>query len=251
MSDETQMSVHVEAPSVPAAEPPVPAGNQPQAVSDDPATIAFEALREEMALVRRAVSGLTAERTASAIPDYSETLGKILHSNAITSKNMRILAELPALRLTPEIIGHQIDDAAQASRRADHAILEEARAALHKAAQELSAHQRSARTAEDRRRRLFAAGTGGILAGILLWGLLSGPIVRAAPASWHWPERMAANILAMDEQTAGAHLIATASPVLWRDILLGNRIVNTNRETLKACQNGKAKTSKRCMIAPP
>ena len=46
----------------------------------DPATLAFEALREEVGLVRRAVAGLSAERAANETPDYSETLGKILRA---------------------------------------------------------------------------------------------------------------------------------------------------------------------------
>ena len=53
------------------AETPEPM--QPQAEAD-PATLAFEALREEVALVRRAVAGLAAERAAIEIPDYSEEL---------------------------------------------------------------------------------------------------------------------------------------------------------------------------------
>ena len=53
---------------------------QPQAEAD-PATLAFEALREEVALVRRAVAGLAAERTSIEIPDYSETLGQIMRAS--------------------------------------------------------------------------------------------------------------------------------------------------------------------------
>ena len=43
----------------------------------DPAAKAFEALREEVALARRAVAGLAAERASIEIPDYSATLGEI------------------------------------------------------------------------------------------------------------------------------------------------------------------------------
>ena len=47
------------------AETPEPMQRQPEA---DPATLAFEALREEVALVRRAVAGLAAERASIEIP---------------------------------------------------------------------------------------------------------------------------------------------------------------------------------------
>ena len=48
------------------AETPEPM--QPQADAD-PATLAFEALREEVALGRRAVAGLSAERASIEIPE--------------------------------------------------------------------------------------------------------------------------------------------------------------------------------------
>ena len=43
----------------------------------DPAAVAFEAMRSELALLRRAVEGLAVERGAADVPDYSETLGVI------------------------------------------------------------------------------------------------------------------------------------------------------------------------------
>ena len=62
----------------------------------DPATLAFEALREEVALVRRAVAGLSAERASIEIPDYSETLGQIMRASAATAQNLKALAEITA-----------------------------------------------------------------------------------------------------------------------------------------------------------
>ena len=38
---------------------------------------AFEAMRGELALLRRAVEGLAAERGAIDVPDYTETLGRM------------------------------------------------------------------------------------------------------------------------------------------------------------------------------
>jgi hypothetical protein len=64
----------------------------------DPATLAFEALREEVALVRRAVAGLAAERASIDFPDYSETLGQIMRASSAIRQSVKALAEMPALR---------------------------------------------------------------------------------------------------------------------------------------------------------
>lgn len=237
MSDEKQASGNNEAPQEPS--------------SNDPATAAFDALREEVVQLRSAVAGLAAERSATAIPDYSETLGKILQASVFAARQIKALVELPALRLTPEAMSREIAAAAEAARHSDHAALAEARSSLRNVTQDLRALIQSARTAEDQRVWLLVTGICGVVAGIVLWAFLSGPLVRAAPASWHWPERMAANILAMDEKTAGSHLIEAASPELWQDILLGDHIVVANRDTLSKCQREKAKLPKRCIIILP
>jgi hypothetical protein len=41
----------------------------------DEAAVAFEELRREIALMRRAVTALSAEHASIKIPDYSQTLG--------------------------------------------------------------------------------------------------------------------------------------------------------------------------------
>ena len=76
-----------------------------------------------------------------------------------------------------------------------------------------------------------------------------GPAVRAMPENWHWPERIAANIVRMDQEAAGARLIAIAAPDRWRDIVLGYRIVSDNRDAIAQCK--KASTNKRESVRCP
>ena len=64
-----------------------PESMQPHA-GPDPAPLAFEALRGEVALVRRAVAGLAAERASIDIPDYSETLGQIIRVSSATGQGV-------------------------------------------------------------------------------------------------------------------------------------------------------------------
>jgi hypothetical protein len=74
------------------AETPEPV---PAHADADPATLVFEALRTEVALVRRAVAGLSAERASIEIPHYSETLGQIMRASAATAQNLKALAVRP------------------------------------------------------------------------------------------------------------------------------------------------------------
>ena len=226
-----------------------PESMQPQAEAD-PATLGFEALREEVALVRRAVAGLAAERASIEIPDYSETLGQIMRASSATRQSVKALAEMPALRLSAKDWSHDIATAAQEARRSDQQAFAEARHGFERMAAEMAAHLRSARSAERQRQWLIWTTAGGIVAGMLLLAIIVGPVVRAMPESWHWPERMAASILGTDEETAGVRLIKTAAPDRWRDIVAGYQIISDNRAAIAQCARSEVKTTSkiRCAI---
>jgi hypothetical protein len=219
-------------------------------IPTDPATLAFEALREEVTLVRRAVVGLAAERAALEIPDYSETLAKIVRESAATTVNLKMLAAMPALRLTAQDWAREIAVAGNEARRSDLETLTQARDALRQAVRELTAKLTSAKSADNQRQWLLWTGTVGFFAGIVLFAIAIGPVVRAMPDNWHWPERIAANIVRMDQESAGARLIAIAAPDRWRDIVLGYRIVSDNRDAIAQCRKGPTSTreSVRCAI---
>jgi hypothetical protein len=226
-----------------------PESMQPHA-DPDPATLAFEALREEVALVRRAIAGLAAERASIEIPDYSETLGHIMRASAATARSVKTLAEMPALRLSAKDWSHEIVTAAQEARRSDQQAFTEARHGFERMAAEIAARLRSARSAERQRQWLIWTTAGGIIAGMLLLAIIVGPVVRAMPESWHWPERMAAGILGTDEEAAGVRLIKTAAPDRWRDIVAGYQIISDNRAAIAQCERSEAKTASkiRCAI---
>ena len=116
--------------------------------------------------------------------------------------------------------------------------------------EKMAAHLRSARSAERQRQWLIWATAGGIIAGMLLLAIIVGPVVRAMPKSWHWPERMAASILGADEETAGVRLIKTAAPDRWRDIVTGYQIISDNRAAIAQCERSEARTTSkiRCAI---
>lgn len=233
-----------------AAETQTPAAQETKpATSDDPAAAAFEELRKEVAMVHRAMGGLAAERTT--IPDYSETLGQILQACKAAAWRFEKLGELPALRLTPETIARQIDDAAQTARRAHQTVLADASAALEQATRGLNTHLQSARSAKSQRIWLTATGAVCFVVGIVLGAVIAGRADQSPPVDHRSPETKAAAILGMDQTQAGERLIQISAPALWQDIVLGNRIVVANRHTLDLCLKNTGKQRKRCVITMP
>jgi Family of unknown function (DUF6118) len=222
----------------------------PSQAPADPAALAFKALREEVALVRHAVSGLAAERAAIEIPNYSQTLGQIVRASEATAAGLKALAATPALRLTAQDWGQEIAVASEQARRADQQALTQARDTLQQAARDMTAKLTSAKSADKQRQWLLGTWTGGFLGGMLLLAIGIGPVVRAMPESWHWPESMAANIVGMGQEAAGARLIESAAPNRWGDLVLGSRIVRDNRADLVRCEKAAAKDARsvRCAI---
>ena len=184
------------------------------------------------------------------IPDYSETLAKIVRECAATAANLKMLAAMPALQRTVQDWAREIAAAGKEARRSDQETLTQARDAFQQAARDMTAKLTSAKSADNQRQWLFWTGTGAFFAGMLLLAIGIGPIVRAMPESWHWPERIAADIVGMDQEAAGARLIAIAAPDRWRDIVLGYRIVSDNRDAIDRCKKGSTpkRASVRCAI---
>lgn len=111
---------------------------------------------------------------------------------------------------------------------------------FRQATHDMLAKLSSARSAADQRRWLVWTGVGCVLAGMFLLAISIGPIVSTMPESWHWLERMAANIVGTNQEVAGARLIATTAPDHWRDIVFGYRIVNDNRDAITRCETTAA-----------
>ena len=116
---------------------------------------------------------------------------------------------------------------------------------------ELRTVVQSALTARDQKDRQLWFGLSGLLIGILLWSFLPGMVAREiAPASWQWPERIAARSLDLPRWEAGQRLMQSASPTAFRAIVAGDRIVTANRETIEGCSKAavRARETVRCTI---
>lgn len=220
----------------------------------DPAE-AFEAMRGELALLRRAVEGLAAERGAIDVPDYSETLGALQQGVDTAAGRInaigQILAKSSALAMTPEQMTQRIAAAGSAARREDQAALAKAGEDKARVMAELRAIAGSAWTRADQKNRQLWFGMGGVVAGILVWAIVPGLVAReVAPASWQWPERMAARTLDLPRWEAGQRMMQSASPTAFRAIVGADRIVTANREAIEGCSKAAARRREtvRCTI---
>jgi len=134
----------------------------------DEAAAAFEELRQEIALMRRAVTGLAAEHASIEVPDYSQTLGQMSRAlNAILTTNKELF-EAPALRMTAQNWAEQIAAASRTARQADRAALDHARSGFDEITRALSASFASARTADAQFNWVLGAASGGLVVGVLV-----------------------------------------------------------------------------------
>lgn len=220
-------------------------------VQNDPAAEAFARVEGEMALMRRAVQHLAAERADIVIPDYSPSLTDMAKQLRKMSGAIEAMANHPAMQLTPDSLGRRIEAAADAARRSDHERITNAHSDLRQAAQDMRAVTAYARTAAEQRRTLLQAIGGGMLAGILLWSFLPGTIARAMPESWQWPERMATGMLDANSQwAAGNRLMQTGSPEAWNALSRTADVLRDNREAIETCRKSakSANQSVRCTV---
>lgn len=181
----------------------------PTAPADD-IDQAFEALRGEVSLTRRAVEGLTAAR--ERVPDYSATLGQMADVLKRTAEGIDRVERSPAVRLSPAALTDELIKASAEARAEDRALLRETRDALTRSIGRIDGIVERGQAADRQVRWLIWAGAGGALAGMMLMAILPGAVARSLPASWHVPEWMAARTIGLDQRAAGERMIATSAP---------------------------------------
>lgn len=217
----------------------------------DDATQAFEELRAEVTLMRRAVERLTAERMeVPEPPDYSETLGIIANNITATAQRVDMLVKSPMLAMTPEQLAGRITAAASTARQEDRQTIATARNGLEDVTHQLHGYVVSARRGDEQNRWLMWTAIAGAVLGMILWAVFAGIVARAVPASWQWPEKMAARSLDLPMWEGGQRLMRAASPDAFANIVAGDQIVTENRKALESCQRraNKSQDDVQCTI---
>lgn len=225
--------------------------NDNELESEDPAAAAFARLEGEVALVRRAVQQLAAEKSEIRIPDYTDTLGELSKHLGAAERTLKTIVAKPAMELTPEEVARQIDRAARQARDATESEIQRAQVRFDNAACELRGTISTLRAAQEQRLHLIWAASGGILAGCLLWSILPGAIARALPDSWQLPERMAAHIVgAPSVWEGGVRLMQAGNPEAYRAISAAAVMRHDNKGKIAGCEKAalNAKKRVRCTI---
>lgn len=244
-TDDVELALDLEPETDPDTDSPAPDA------TGDPAAEAFARLEGELALMRRAVQHLAAERADIVIPDYGTTLTDMAKWMGAISESLKGMAGHPAMQMTPDSIGNRIAAAAESARRTDQDRISQAREDLHHAAEVMRNVTAHARTAAEQRQQLYQVAGGALLTGILLWSFLPGTIARAMPDSWHWPERMAARMVgAPSRWDAGARLMQSDSAEAWNALAQAADIQRDNRDTIDACRKSAATSQQpvRCTV---
>jgi hypothetical protein len=209
----------------------------------DPAQ-AFEDLRAEVSVLRRAIEGLPALMREHRLPDYSQDLAVLGKGLDEIGQALETVLASPALNLTPEQQGQGI-------ARAGTALVREAAQRLDRAAQEAE-RERSRLSgivgqawARDRQIRMLCW-TGGVALAV---GLLLSPVV-ASVAPFGLNTRVAALVMREDRWTAGGELMRAANPAGWNRVVADTRLADDNRDALKACQAAAVASGKtqRCTV---
>ena len=98
------------------------------AYADDPAALAFDDLRAEVSVMRRALEALPQAMEASRAPDYSEDIAQVKQAVDALAARIQVLEKKPGLTMTPSAYAREISWAGQEATS-------EARKALQQAEQ--------------------------------------------------------------------------------------------------------------------
>jgi hypothetical protein len=91
---------------------------------------------------------------------------------------------------------------------------------------------------------------GGVVLGMVLWAVFAGVVARAVPASWQWPEKMAAQTLGGTKWEGARWLAAASYPDTWNAMVAGMIMGQVNQVALERCQKAANKAGEpvRCTV---
>jgi hypothetical protein len=204
---------------------------------------AFDALRAEVAAMRRALQGLAETLRQLSPVDYTETLGAKAKRLEILGSTMAAIEQHPAIRTTPIQYNQAIAAAGEGLMHKSVRELDSAKVAVVEERRELAA---MIGTMRGQWKQWEWSGWTGI--GAFLLGLLISPMfARGLP--FGWDGHVAAFIMNGDRWSAGSALMKAQSPEAWKVLMAAGRLVADN-SALAACRDAaaKAKKEQRCTV---
>jgi len=209
----------------------------------DPAQ-AFEDLRAEVSVLRKAVEALPAAIRDNRPPDYAQDLAVIGKGLDEIGAQLETILKSPALRMTPEQQGQSIANAGSALIRGAAQNLDRAVQEVQRVRSHLAAMIGEAQTQDRQFRNLCR------IAGVALAvGLLLSPFI-AGLLPFGLNGRVAALVMMRNRWDAGIALMQADSPDGWAQLATDANLVSVNRDKIVACREKATKTKKdeRCII---
>ncbi|MGE3335876.1 MAG: DUF6118 family protein [Rhodospirillaceae bacterium] len=215
---------------------------------DDPGK-AFNDLRSEIYVLRRAVEDWREELKKRQAPDYETHYEKVRTAFSWLTKQLEELKKFP--EEAAETIGEEGRTTLEEAKTIVFATLEDAKRELHYA-QNMTEKQGGAfrhamevwLTRKEQNRWLIRFGAGGLLVGmILFYGL-----ARALP--FDGGSYIAASIVGEDRWNAGLELLRKSDLDRWQEVVADHEFMRANRTTFDACRAAAAKSKKdeKCTI---
>jgi len=208
---------------------------------------AFEDLRAEVSVLRRAVEVLPEEWEANQPPDYTESLGHITQGLAKVVGRLQAIEQHPVLHTMPEQYRAAILAAGRDLMSQGVGRLDRASEGLEREQQNLA---RVIGTVRGKRKQWeWLAITA---AAALAVGLLLSPFAaRLLPFGLN--AAVAATIMHADRWNAGAALMQAQDPQRWKTLMDAERLTQVNATALAACgaEAAKMKKVRRCTVVVP
>jgi hypothetical protein len=210
----------------------------------DPAK-AFEDLRAEVSVLRKAVEALPAAIRDNRPPDYAPDLAVLGKGLDEIGTQLDTLLKSPALRQTPEQQGQSI-------ARAGTAMIQEAAQKFDRAAQDADRERYNLSQmvgtlgVKAQRRKFWTI----MLPLVFLLGFIAFPVaMRAMPDGFK--RSVAATIMAETQWNAGIALMQSGNPDGWDQLRADAELVSANRARINDCRNeaAKSKKSRTCTIS--
>lgn len=212
----------------------------------DPAQ-AFEDLRSEVSVLRRAVEALPAAIRENRPADYSADLAVLGKGLDEIGEQLGGILKSPALMTSPEAQGQAIAKSGQNLIRETAQRLDQAVRTMEEERSKLAGIVGQA-WAQDRQFKLLCW-TSGIAFAV---GLVLAPLI-ASVLPFGLNTRAAALVMREDRWTAGEDLMKAGNPAAWARLDADTGLIAENREAVDACRTTATKTGKpqRCSLNLP
>ncbi|MGQ2943103.1 MAG: DUF6118 family protein [Blastomonas fulva] len=196
---------------------------------------ALEAVARRLAGVTAAVDGFAQRQQDLLGRDNSEDLALIHQSCEGMREVIDMLGQQPALKLTPEVIGRQIETAGRQARTDADLALAAIHNNLQNAISALAKMTGSVRTVRQQNQWLAAAAGVALVLGAMGGAIMLPAIDWVVPERWLWPEKRAMSALRRGGWDAGERLMSVANPGRWSNLQAAAQLSEKNSEAINKC----------------